>query len=180
MSGLTRLRGGEDYGVRPTPGRSSTADSGVGRYVALALAVCLAGGGDALAQDKGKDDRKSADLQVWAIRATTKNKDISPELRSIADKLKKEFKYTGFKLEKTATGSPDIGKAFNAKLIAGYEANVTPQKIEKKRITLDVEVLKGKERKLKTTFTLELGKFQLQGGWELDGGDALIVAVSGR
>ena len=148
------------------------------RLLPLALTIGLLGTSAGLAQDKG--DKKSTDIQVWAIRATTKNKDISPELKRIAEELKKQFKFTGFKLEKSATGSAEIGKAFSTPLIGGYTASVTPQKIDGKRITLDIEVLKGKERKIKTTVTLSAGKFQLQGGLDLDGGDALIVAVSGK
>ena len=148
------------------------------RFLALALTIGLLGASAAMAQDKG--DKKTTDIQVWAIRATTKNKDISPELKRIAEELKKQFKFTGFKLEKSATDSKEIGKAYTTLLIGGYTANVTPQKTAGKRITLEVEVLKGKERKLKTTVTLTAGKFQLLGGLDLDGGDALIVAVSGK
>jgi hypothetical protein len=148
------------------------------RLLPLTLMIGWLGSNAGLAQDKG--DKKSAEIQVWAIRATTKNKDISPELKRIAEELKKQFKFTGFKLEKSATETKEIGKAFSTPLIGGYTANVTPQKIEGKRITLEIEVLKGKERKIKTTVTLSAGKFQLQGGLDLDGGDALIVAVSGK
>ena len=73
------------------------------RLLPLALTIGLLGTSAGLAQDKG--DKKSTDIQVWAIRATTKNKDISPELKRIAEELKKQFKFTGFKLEKSATGS---------------------------------------------------------------------------
>lgn len=126
------------------------------------------------------DDKKSADIQVWAIRATTKNKEISPELKDIADTLKKQFKYTGFKLEKRATGKADIDKPFSTSLVGSYQARITPRKNDGRKIQMHVEVLKGKESKYNATVTLDAGKFQLQGGWELEGGDVLIVAVSGR
>ena len=149
------------------------------RSVALALIVGL--GGFAARAGDDKDEKKTVDIQVLAIRATTKNKDISPELKGIADVLKKQFKFTGFKLEKKETGSKTpIGKAYNLALPGGYQINVTPKSSDGKKVELQVEVLKGKERKLNATYTLEAGKFQLQGGWDLDGGDALIVAVSGR
>lgn len=148
------------------------------KWVALALAAGLVGAACGAADDK--DEKKSAEIQVWAIRATTKNKDISPELKGIADALKKQFKYTGFKLEQRATGKADIGKAFNTPLVGTYQANVTPKKNDGKKVQMQVEVLKGKESKYNATVTLDAGKFQLQGGWDLDGGDVLIVAVSGR
>ena len=148
------------------------------RRATLTLIVIFAGSLAALGQQK--DEPKSADLQVWSIRATTKNKDISPELRDLADKLKKQFKFTGFKLEKRDSGKTDFGKTFTQTLIGGYEARVTPQKRDDKRITLQIEVVKGKDRQLNTTITLDAGKFQLWGGWSLEGGDALIVAVSAK
>jgi hypothetical protein len=148
------------------------------RCVSLGLVLGLAGALVCPAQQR--EDRKSADIQVWSIRATTKNKDISPELRDIADKLKKQFKFTGFKLEKTSTGQAAIGKTFTASLIGGYTASVTPKKSEDKRITLEVEVRKGKDRKLNATVTVSAGTFQLFGGLALDGGDQLIVAVSAK
>lgn len=143
----------------------------------LVIALGLAGGANAWAQ---QDDRKSADLQVWTIRATTKNSEISPELRTIAEQLKKQFRYTGFKLERRATGKTDIGKAFSTTLIGGYQARITPRKHDGQRVTLQVEVMKGDQRQYNATVTIDAGKFQLQGGWALEGGDALIVAVSAR
>jgi hypothetical protein len=148
------------------------------RFIMVVLAAALGGGGFAVADDR--EAGKSTDIQVWAIRATTKNKDISPELKSIADKLKQQSKYTGFKLERRASGSAQIGEAFTTSLIGGYSAKVTPTKSEGKRVTLQVEVLKDKDSKLKAIVTVNAGEFQLFAGPSLDGGDALIVAVSGR
>lgn len=144
----------------------------------LVLMLALLGAVDSLAQDK--EERKPVDLQALVIRATTKNKDISPELRALADKLKEKFKFTGFKLEKRATGKAKTGEGFKTSLVGGYEASITPQKREGKSLTLEVEVVKGRAPVLKTTFTIEAERYQLLGGWELDGGDALIVAVSAR
>jgi hypothetical protein len=173
VASAPRGRRGYRTGVRPT-----TSATGGRRYIVLALTIGLLGASAGLAQDKG--DKKTTDIQIWAIRATTKNKDISPELKRIAGELKKKFKFTGFKLEKSATGSAEIGKAYTTALIGGYEASITPRENDGKTVKLQVEVLKGKEQKLKTTSTVAAGKFFLQGGWDLDGGDALIVAVSGK
>ncbi len=144
------------------------------------LLAGLAGTACGLADQK-KDD-KSVNVQVWAIRATTKNKEISPELKEIAEKLKKDTKYTGFKLEKKASGSAAIGKTFTATLIGGYTAKVTPKSVDSKKVELQITITKEKEKtpKLDTTVKLAAGDWQLSGGMDLDGGDALIVAVSGK
>lgn len=151
---------------------------GLRTCVSLVLVLSLGGGALCVAQEA--DDRQSAAIQVWAIRATTKNKDISPELRGIADKLKKQFKYTGFKLERKATGTVAIGKAFTTGLIGDYQAKITPKRNDGKRVQLQVEVIKGESRVFNATVTLPAGQFQLAGGWSLGGGDALIMAVSAR
>lgn len=147
--------------------------------VAAALVMGLAGSVVCLGQQK-KEERKSADIQVWSIRATTKNKEISKELRELADKLKRDFKFTGFKLEQRASGSEAIGKVYSASLTGGYQAKVTPKSNDGKQVKLQVEVLKGKDSKLNTTITVRPGQFQLLGGMLLDGGDQLIVAVSAK
>jgi hypothetical protein len=129
---------------------------------------------------KKDDKQKTVEIQVWGIRATTKNKDIAVDLKDMADKLK-DFKYTGFKLEQRQPGpATALGKPFTTMLTGNYQVKVTPQKVEDKRVTMRIEVTQGKESKLSTTVTVDAGKYQLQGGWPLDGGDALIVAVSAR
>jgi hypothetical protein len=149
------------------------------RCAAAVLILGLVGTAPSLGQEK-KQERKSADIQVWAIRATTKNKDISKDLRQIADELKKRFKFTGFKLEQKSTGSAAIGKVYSVSLPGGYQANVTPDYNDGKKVKLKVEVVKGRKQYLNVTYTVDAGKFQLQGGWDLEGGDALILAVSAK
>jgi hypothetical protein len=146
--------------------------------VAAVLVLSLVGAAVCVGQQK--PERKSADIQVWAIRATTKNKEISKELQSLAEKLKRDFKFTGFKLEQKASGSAAIGKAYNTALPGGYQVNVTPKSSDGKQVELQVEVLKGKDRKLNSTVKVRAGEFQLFGGMSLDGGDQLIVAVSAK
>ncbi|MBP7745345.1 MAG: hypothetical protein KA383_04380 [Phycisphaerae bacterium] len=136
--------------------------------------------GALLAAAQPKDPPKTVDLQVWSIRATTKNKDISPELREIADKLKRESKFTGFKLEQRAAGTTKVGEAYATALPGSYKAKVTPQKADDKRVTLAVEVLKGDKQQVNATVTIKARQFQLFGGLSLDGDDQLIVAVSGK
>ena len=143
--------------------------------VTVVLLLSVTGTAICLAQEQ-----KPADIQVWAIRATTKNKEISKELRQIADELKKSFKFTGFKLEDKSTGSAAIGKAYSVDLPGGYQAKITPESRDGKKVKLKVEVTKGRKRVSSVTYTVEAGKFQLLGGWPLDGGDSLILAVSAK
>jgi hypothetical protein len=146
----------------------------------LTLLVLLGTTSAALADDK--EEKKSADLRVLAIRATTDNDTISPELKDIAEQLKKQFRYTGFKLEKTASGKADVGKTFKADLVGGYRIEITPKRHDGERVQMEVKVLKDKEKKpkLSATITIKVKKYQLFGGMSLTGGDALILAVSAR
>ena len=134
---------------------------------------------DATAQPK-----QPADVQVWAIRATTKNSEISPELRGLADALKKQFKYTGFKLEKRADGRVAVGEAYTVELLEGYKAAVTPKERTGERMQLQVVVSKREGNRDKpvvnTTYTVGAGSFLPIGCGSLSGGDYLIVAVRAR
>jgi hypothetical protein len=153
---------------------------GLRKHVTAVLTVALAGTAVCVGQQR-KEQPKSAEIQVWAIRATTKNKDISKELKPIAEALKKEhMKFTGFKLEQKNTGSAEIGKAYSVSLPGGYQANITPISNDGKKVKFKLEVTKGKVNKLKVTYTVEAGKFQLAGGWDLGSGDSLILAVSAK
>lgn len=147
----------------------------------LVLGVWLVAPVALAADDRQPDDTKAA-VEVLVIRATTRNRDISPELKDLADKLRKQFKYTGFKLEKRVSGSTDLGTAYKTPLLGDYEASVTPQKRDGKRVTLQIRVSrKGEDKpRLDMNVTVPAGEFQLTGGWELEGGDALIVGFTGR
>ena len=152
-----------------------------GMLVALACLVLVSS--SSRAQDKPKYD-----ASVLAIRATTKNNEVSPELRPIANQLKKQFKYTGFKLERRQTGQVDQGKTFTATLVADYKVKVTPAERKDSKIALMVEVTRQEgeqeRRLLRTTVKLKSGRYYLQGGsgWKVDpkSEDVLIVAVSAR
>ncbi|MFH1747549.1 MAG: hypothetical protein ABIG44_10945 [Planctomycetota bacterium] len=125
-------------------------------------------------------DSDPADMEIWSIRATTKNTVISPELKGLAEALKKQFKYTGFKLEKRSTGRSDLGKPFSADLLGGYKATVTPKSRSGKKITLQVVATKGGKNIISTTYTTDVGKLFPLGIGPLDGGDYLIIAVRAR
>ncbi len=159
-------------------------------FLLLAIGAAPLWAGD---QDKRDDDRKPAiELQVLVIRATTSNSDVSAELKSLAEKLKKQFKFTGFKLEKTLRGRARVDEKYSADLLSDFRVEITPQKPEKgddAKLNLSVEVFRrekdkdGKPRdvsKLKTSIRNEPGASSLLGGWDLGKGDALILAISGK
>lgn len=126
------------------------------------------------------------EVSVWAIRATKSNSEVSPELKPIVKDLRKQGKYTGFKLERKKTGKVSEGKTFTADLVAGFKAKVTPVERKGGRLRLKIEIARREGKKerqlLSTTVTLSRGKFHLQGGWKIapKSEDALIVAVSAR
>jgi len=130
------------------------------------------------------DDKKPVNVEVWVIRATTKNKEISKELKSLAETLKKQFKYTGFKLEKRIAKRVELGKSFKADLIGGYKLTLTAKARLSKRVQLQLAVSKrvGKKDKtvLNTTVTIKAGPLLPVGGLPLKGGDKLILAVRAR
>jgi hypothetical protein len=123
-------------------------------------------------------------VQFLVIRATTKNTDISKELKDFADKLKRNFKFTGFKLEKTTVEKTEIGKELSVKLLGDYSIKITPRKREKDkgkdRVSLAVEILRKQESKLTANVTLALGETQFFGPQSLPDGDSLIVGVSAK
>ena len=122
-------------------------------------------------------------VQILAIRATTANTKISPELKSLASKLKKDFKYTGYTLEKKTGGTIEIGKSKSYSLVGVYSAVVQPTaKGSKIKIKFELREKKGKtsKKKLSTTLSLKPGKSQILGRWSLGKGDVLILAVSAK
>lgn len=130
------------------------------------------------AQDAG-----SVALKVLVIRATTDHDRVDAELRPIANELKQRFKFTGFTLLKTLKGRAGMDKTWSGELTETYGLKITPNERKGERIKLAVEFLekKGRESKpvLRSTITISAGKYQLFGGWKIDG-DTLIVAVTGE
>lgn len=147
----------------------------IGAFSVILLASVA---GLAAAEDKaGKD---SVAIEVWAIRATTKNKDISPELKELAQKLQKDFKYTGFKLESRATGNTELGRGYTTDLPDQYRGTVTPRLREDRNIRLQFEAVRRGKSILNTTVTAPLGSFVPFGVGPLSNQDFLITAVRAR
>ena len=111
-------------------------------------------------------DAEKVELQVWTIRATRSNQEISPELKPLAELLKKTFKFTGYKLVKTDSAAVEIKQPFKTKIT--LKIRITERQGKK-----DID-------KLSTSVSLTAGRFQLFGGWKLKGDDVLIVAVSAK
>ena len=127
-----------------------------------------------------EEDKDNIDVEVWAIRATTKNKDISPELRELAVKLRKDFKYTGFKLERREAGRTQPGHGYTAELLSDYRGTVTPREREGKNLRLQFEAVRKGKSILNTTVTAPIGSFVPFAIGPLENDDFLITAVRAR
>jgi hypothetical protein len=155
------------------------------RMTCISLLIVLGwGGAAALAQDRGRDKRpdpgsKSVDVRILGIRATTKNKDVDPQLSELARELREHG--TGFKLDSKGGGSTALGKSVAASFTGGYTATVTPQSLEKGQVTLQVQITKGGQSQplVSTTVTLRAGRYQIW-GFRLADDDKLLIAVSAR
>lgn len=121
-------------------------------------------------------------IEVWEIRATRTNNEISSELKPIAARLKQQFKYTGFKLVKVSRGSADLNDTHVARLSQGYSARVTPLVQSGNRIQLAVEVKRLLKKRVNAKITIDQGGMQLFGGWDYPGtkDDKMIVGFRAR
>lgn len=162
-----------------------TTVSGSSRIASWAAIVfAAAAAAPALAQDDDKGG--SYEASVWVIRATKSNSDVSKELKPIVGDLKKQYKYTGYKLEKRKSGKVPVGKAFAYDAGDGYMVKVTPLDKKLLRVKFSVSISHKKDGKQReranSTITIGIGKFQLFGGWKYDdkSDDIMIIAVSVR
>ncbi len=126
------------------------------------------------------EEKDTVDIEVWVIRASTKNKEISPELKELAERLQKDFKYTGFKLERRTTGRAQLGRGFTTDLLEDYRATITPRQREAKNLRLQCEVARKGKSILNTTVTAPTGSFVPFGVGPLENTDFLITAVRAR
>lgn len=149
------------------------------RLVIAAILIPLA-----LCPSQGAIAAESVQLQVWTIRATRANQEISPQLKPLARTLNKTFNFTGYKLVKSVSPTVNLHQPFTTALAGAYETTITPSAKLEKKIKLKVQVVertaKQSIKKLTTTVTLRERRFQLFGGWRLDGQDVLILAVSAK
>lgn len=85
--------------------------------------------------------KDEAQIEILAIRGTTRNTEVSPELKDIAATLQKRLKLTGLKLEKPAfSGKSTAKQPYDTELVAGYKSKVTFVERKENRITIKIEV----------------------------------------
>lgn len=146
--------------------------------------LALAAGFVACVSPAWAGDDDDVTVQVLVIRATKSNKEVSPELKPIADALKEQFNFTGYKLLKRDNRAVGLGQAASFPLTGPYSARITPKAGDGRQVTLQIVVTekRGDKEVEKTNVTVKVTKerYTLQGGLELEGGDKLILAVSGK
>lgn len=149
---------------------------------AARLGIALLAGWAAAPSAQAGDAEVS--VQLLVIRATKSNKEISPELKPIADALKGQFNFTGYKLVKRDSRGVALGKSATFGLTGPYSARITPKDRDERQVTLQIVVTekRGEKDVEKSNVTVKVTKerYTLQGGLDLDGGDKLILAVSGK
>ncbi|MBK8913740.1 MAG: hypothetical protein IPM64_03900 [Phycisphaerales bacterium] len=151
-------------------------------WLLLSSVVVLSGAARPPAQTAAQEGAK-AEVQLLVIRATDKNDTVDPELREIADMLKKQYRLTGFKLETKVVKSVALNTAVTA-THKNYTASVTPTKREERKVELVVSVTRregDKDRVLidKSKTHSTQGKLALYGGFR-DGDDTLIFAAGAK
>jgi hypothetical protein len=156
----------------------------------LACAVLSSGTLMAEAQDKADDKDKGrgarVEIEIRVIRATKTNEEIDPELKDIAEQLNKQFKFTGFKLEKRCREAVELAGTHTCELGHGFTGKVTPRKVDAKRVEMQVEITHQAKKedkpasKMNVTVTVEPIGF-LTGGWQIPASeDVLVLAISAR
>ena len=145
----------------------------------LMLLVVFGFVGNASAQESPK-----VAVQIWTIRATRSNDEVSPQLKPLVKALQNSFKFSGYKLVRSETREVELKKTVTSSLTGPFKVKVTPTEKAEGRITLQVEVTERQGdrdvRKLNTVVALKPERFQLFGGWKLEKEDVLIVAVSAK
>ena len=152
----------------------------IGRALLAAVfgLLCASPTGVALAQPRG-DDLKF-DVETLSIRATQDNGEVSPKLRDLAETLRKQFRFTGYKVEKDSNCKVDeAGENCKHDLGSKYEIRVKYLGVnEQGKVKIEIVVMHRDDVKLTSTVAVSPGKTALFGGWDLPGGDKLIVAIT--
>ena len=157
----------------------------VGLLVALSGALLLA-------QDKPKapkpDAKPSVELQVYVIRCTNSNRKIDAELKPLVEQLK-PLRFTGYTIDRKVKERKAIDEPLTIESLGPHTARVTPVSRTDARVTIKFELLETDDKKKlvpksSTTYSAESGKFALQmipaDNDKNDGGDRLLLAISGR
>ena len=167
--------------------QSFSAGGRFARRAALMALVLWLPLGDVARAGRGvarADDGPKSELEIRAIRATMKNNFVSPELRAMVKKLRDEFRFSGYKVEKKTDCEKEPGESCDANLIDDFEIEIRVLKRfatrEGQKVRLQIRVTEDNKPKLNTTIEMGVGRTQLIGGWNLSDGDKLIVAVTAR
>ena len=145
----------------------------------LLTAIGLLAFGQAAPAARADDKGSKVQFQVLGIRATKKNSEVSPELKRLAELLKKRYKFTGFTLVKRASESVGFNDTMTVSMVDGCTVKITPQSRKEKQVRMVVEIQKGRKKVLRITATGEAGRTQFYAA-DLDNGDALIIAITPR
>jgi hypothetical protein len=105
------------------------------------LLVLLAGCGAGTAR------AQEYDVQVWVVRASKSGDKVSPEIRALAEQLKKKYGYTSAILEKTLSGKATEAKPYQSDVAGPYKVRVRPKDRKGDRVTLQVTVTRTVEKK---------------------------------
>ncbi len=151
-----------------------------GRGLILAAIVLLAAPPARVALAEPRGDDLKFDIETLSIRATLRNAEVSPKLRDLAEKLRQEFRFTGYTVEKDSNCKVDeAGENCKHDLGSKYEIHVQYQGVnEQGKVKIELVVMHRDDKKLSSTVAVTPGKTALFGGWDLPGGDKLIVAIT--
>lgn len=141
---------------------------------------------------RAADDKTS--IQILSVKATKANKDLPDELKSLGSTLRDKTGCTGFKVERTKSGSAKAGESVSTPLVGGYSAEVTAVESSKGRVTLQVKISekstgkddKGKEKTttktvLNSKITINAGSAQIfTFGYPGSSDEKLVVVVSAK
>lgn len=155
-----------------------------GLAVALALAALCLAAAPAAAQESAPS--KTAQCQVYEIKASSEGGGIDPALKVLERKLKKPpfSSWKTFKLLKKHDRQVEQMKALSLPLVPGGKMSILYRdrsdaagKKPRLRLSFTLDDETGK-RVLDGTIKLDSGDYYLIGGDELEGGGTYILAVS--
>lgn len=121
---------------------------------------------------------QTVSLQAQVIYAANEPGGVDSRLGSLAENLRKTFRYSMFQLLDTPKGSPALNQAWKAELPDNRSLEITPTAIQEGQYNLKVRVLNaGGQPAVNTTVRLHRGSTVLVGGPSHQKG-VLIIAIS--
>lgn len=111
-------------------------------FVLLAASIALRADPPKSSDRDNSKEARPYEAQVLVIRATQRNEAISPELKSIAAALKKDFKFTGFTLEKRVETTVADRQRRAVNLVGDLKLWIEPRERKGEQITVDLEIVR--------------------------------------